>query len=227
MGADLIVMTSHGRTSFSRAWLGSVADAVVREGGVPVLVLRPVDNAKQISEGAPLFRRLLVPLDGSQTSAAILGPAAALARSANGVLVLARIVVPVPLCIYEPGLPVRPSAVIDPDGTREVADTATQDLVLFAQEVERDNGIRVETRIVIADSIAAELLTLALNNNCDLIAMTTHGRGASRLVVGSVTDKVLGGSHLPLLLYHPGSTGPHQIGDIEVPALRTAEPVLR
>src|SRR5437899_8764831 len=43
-GANLIVMTSHGRTGLSRAWLGSVADAVVRRSAVPVLMLRPIDT---------------------------------------------------------------------------------------------------------------------------------------------------------------------------------------
>ena len=38
--ADLIVMTSHGRTGIRRAWMGSVADAVVRESDLPVLMLR-------------------------------------------------------------------------------------------------------------------------------------------------------------------------------------------
>jgi hypothetical protein len=46
-------------------------------------------------------------------------------------------------------------------------------------------------------------MQVAVTARADLIAMTTHGRGASRLVIGSVTDKVLRGSHLPLLLYHP------------------------
>src|SRR4051812_4594057 len=35
LAVDLIVMTSHGRTGFSRAWLGSVADGVVRNASVP------------------------------------------------------------------------------------------------------------------------------------------------------------------------------------------------
>ena len=42
-GADLVVMSTHGRTGPSRAWLlGSVADRVVRGAGVPVLMVRPI-----------------------------------------------------------------------------------------------------------------------------------------------------------------------------------------
>src|SRR5512134_3053042 len=40
-GAELIVMTTHGRGGFERAWLGSVADALVRTSPVPLLLVRP------------------------------------------------------------------------------------------------------------------------------------------------------------------------------------------
>lgn len=39
-GADLIVMGSHGRSGLKRLWLGSVAESVVREAPVPVLIVR-------------------------------------------------------------------------------------------------------------------------------------------------------------------------------------------
>src|SRR5688500_16609867 len=42
---DLVVMTTHGRGGLSRAWLGSVADRLVRTTSVPVLLLRPRDGA--------------------------------------------------------------------------------------------------------------------------------------------------------------------------------------
>lgn len=38
--ADLIVMGSHGRTGLRRLWLGSVAESVVREATIPVLIIR-------------------------------------------------------------------------------------------------------------------------------------------------------------------------------------------
>lgn len=43
---DLIVMTTHGKSGFRRAVMGSVADAVVRESGKPVLVVRPRSRNK-------------------------------------------------------------------------------------------------------------------------------------------------------------------------------------
>jgi len=39
-GADLILMGSHGRTGLKRLWLGSVAESVVREAMIPVLIVQ-------------------------------------------------------------------------------------------------------------------------------------------------------------------------------------------
>src|SRR5688572_8644816 len=111
-GADLVVMTSHGRTGFSRAWLGSVADGVVRRAAVPVLMLRIAEAAPLLASTAPHVRprktaaphleRILVPLDGSRAAEAVLEPARALAEAGGGALVLLRVVQPVPMSTLPP-----------------------------------------------------------------------------------------------------------------------------
>jgi universal stress protein A len=45
-GADLIVMSTHGRSGLGRIVLGSVADAVVRRTSLPVIVVRPAMNGE-------------------------------------------------------------------------------------------------------------------------------------------------------------------------------------
>jgi nucleotide-binding universal stress UspA family protein len=45
--ADLIAMSTHGRTGPSRWLLGSVADRVVRGAGMPVLMVRPLKRGKK------------------------------------------------------------------------------------------------------------------------------------------------------------------------------------
>src|SRR5690349_2071187 len=56
IGADLIVMTSHGRTGLSRTWLGSVAHDILRGSPAPVLMLRPNDRRKLRRFGEKLFK---------------------------------------------------------------------------------------------------------------------------------------------------------------------------
>jgi nucleotide-binding universal stress UspA family protein len=52
LGVNLIAMTTHGRTGLAHALLGSVAEEVVRSGGIPVLLVRPA----QLARGPPLNR---------------------------------------------------------------------------------------------------------------------------------------------------------------------------
>ena len=62
-GPDLVVMSTHGAGGLSRLWLGSVADHLVRHSSAPILLVRP--GATGAAHDEPLFRHILVPLDGS------------------------------------------------------------------------------------------------------------------------------------------------------------------
>lgn len=89
-GADFIVMASHGRRGVADAVLGSDAERVIRNAGMPVLVV-PAKYDQPRSADPDV--RIVVGLDGSFVSEAALEPAAALARGLRGRL-LARAVDP-------------------------------------------------------------------------------------------------------------------------------------
>src|SRR6185312_13798584 len=76
VGADLIVMTTHGRTGLSRAWLGSVADAIMRRSSIPVLMLHPTAATKEKKPASEPFKHILIPFDGSAMAADMLPVAA-------------------------------------------------------------------------------------------------------------------------------------------------------
>jgi nucleotide-binding universal stress UspA family protein len=68
----------------------------------------------------------------------------------------------------------------------------------------RSRGHEVETAIVNHVTPAAAILEFAAENAVDVVAIATHGRGGwTRLAVGSVADKVLRGSVMPVMLYRP------------------------
>src|SRR5262245_27626469 len=91
--SPLVVMSTHGRTGFSRLWLGSVADAVVRRSSVPVLLLRIAPRVASAPAPTPLhFNRVIVPLDGSELAEHALAPAAKLAALDHGCMHLVRVV---------------------------------------------------------------------------------------------------------------------------------------
>ena len=202
--ANLVVMTSHGRTGLSRAWLGSVADGVMRRSSIPVLMLRPVSSARDRLAAKQPFKKILIPLDGSPNAEHMIAAASELAWCGHGRLMLLRVVEPVPQVFVDAGVPYGlPAPVEDEEATHALVDEATRDLARVVRAL-KDGGVEpVDARVVIAPQVAQAILDCANGYQIDLIAMSTHGRGTSRLLVGSVADKVLRGSHLPVMLQHP------------------------
>src|SRR6266540_169598 len=88
-GADLIVMSTHGRSGLGRVLYGSVADRVVHEAVLPVLLVPAAAEVAWPDEGR---LRILLPLDGSDTAERALGPLGELAGATGAELVLLRVV---------------------------------------------------------------------------------------------------------------------------------------
>ena len=82
IGADMVVMATHGRTGLGRTVQGSVADRVLRASTLPVVLLRA--GAHEVSQ----LRTLLVPIDGTADGAVALSAAAPLARACNAHLLV-------------------------------------------------------------------------------------------------------------------------------------------
>ena len=205
-GADLIVMTSHGRTGISRLWLGSVADHVVRAATVPVLVL-PADEgaAHDAHDTVEAFGRVLVPYDGSPLSADVLPVAAALARISRAAVTLLQIspvvpaIVPVDPLLPTPVYPVIP----DEEATVRLATDVRHGLEEIAASLTRESGLEVRAVVEVSQNTSDHIVEYAHIHHADVIVMSTHGRGASRWLLGSVADKVLRASRLPTLLRRP------------------------
>ena len=195
IGADLVVMTTHGRSGIERAWLGSVADEVIRSIEVPVIVLRPRTDGT-----VPAFdmREILVPLDGSPLAETAIGPAAVLANLWDAEMSLVEMVYPV-LFTPDPVLPF--AGGYDEELTAGKCELA-KDYVRDLSGSLRAKGIRASgTALVGPRPVAESLLDLAHPARISLVALATHGRGGlRRLVLGSVADKVVRGAQVPILV---------------------------
>ena len=88
----LIAMTTHGWRGLDRLRFGSVAESVVRQGGVPVLLARG-----QLRWPADRSPRILVPLDGSEQSVAILTLVAKLRRRLHATVELLHVLEALPI----------------------------------------------------------------------------------------------------------------------------------
>lgn len=211
IGADLIVMTTHGRTGLSRLWLGSVADSVVRHSPVPVLMLRPTKSGRGRATARHSFSRILVPLDGSALAAGAIGPAADLARATGAALILLRVVLPLPLMsAYDPATPFAYQPMVaDETATEDAAAEARRTIDAVASRLRDDTALDVSAEVVVDSRVAEAIVRFAQTHDIDVIAMSTHGRSATRWLLGSVADKVLRGSGLPVLLRRPAAVEAH------------------
>lgn len=205
--ADLIVLCSHGYTGVKRWMMGSVARQVARHSSIPVLLLRPdaQTSSKLVQETAgPL--NILVPLDGSLMAEEALAPAASLATLLSapqqGSLYLSSIL---PLS--------EPEEYAFTEKNQEML-IVQKYLTTLEQRLLQEQDARAKpaiTTIVTSNpDIAHALVHLAESdedggaNKCDVIAMATHGRGAiARWMMGSVAERVLEATNLPILIVRP------------------------
>ena len=201
IAADLIVMTTHGLTGWSRAWLGSVADAVVRTVSIPVLLWRPVETPDATRAG--LFAHILIPLDGSAASQQILTHAAELGRIGGARYTLVRVVRPVPIPVH-PYAYAAPAWQTDHAATEQVVSQARNELTATADRLKlRCPGASVDVDVRLDERTGNAIVEAARDHKADLVALTTHARRGVRLVLGSSADKVLRGTDGAVLVLHP------------------------
>jgi nucleotide-binding universal stress UspA family protein len=195
---DLVVMATHGRGALSRAWLGSVADYLVRHLHQPVLLVRPAVGEQ--AYGSTRLEEVLVPLDTSTTSEQVVDPLLSVAGPAVRVT-LVHVVEPV-LGVSEPALPF--PMPMDPKLIGELRELAQARLDRVADHL-RTRGVTVVTRVLTGMGAAAMILEEAARGRYDLISMTTHGEGGlRRVLLGSVADKIIRGADIPVLVMRPG-----------------------
>lgn len=189
--ADLIAMTTHGRSGFVRWALGSVAERVVSETSLPVFLVRettalPTDK----------LHRILVPLDGSALAEQALPTAGALAKANGAELLLLQVIQP---------LDDRNQEILFKDAAEAqaaFADWRASAEAYLHQQMQpfQAEGVTCLYKAVLGD-VAPTIIDAATDEHIDLLVMSTHGlSGLRRWVYGSVANKVLRGVTCPLLL---------------------------
>ncbi len=190
--ADLIVMSTHGRSGVQRWMLGSVTERVLHSVACPVLIVR---SAQPIT-------RMLIPLDGSALAERVLEPALTAAAALNASVTLLRVVEPIPL--PEPAPPETPSAA-PANKTEWLQQAETQAQSYLEQVARRYHHFEPAVeQVVIRGAAADQILSFAQQHNIDLIAMSTHGHsGLRRWLYGSITARIMHGYEGQMLIVRP------------------------
>jgi len=181
-GPSLIVLATHGKTGSPRWLRGSVAERVLRRTEHPILLVNPIG-----SEVKPCaFRRILVPLDGTENSAKVLPLVQNIARVAGSEVVLLH------------GLG-QGSAL----GKKGAAPPTRREAELELRNRHGKQLDRIPIRTVTTEGDpAAAILDAVESEKPDVVAMTTHGQGkSSHWAFGSVAEQVIGHCRAPLLIY--------------------------
>ena len=180
MPATLLVMTTHGRTGLERIREGSVTEQVLKQSPCPVFILHstraePADNRTE-----NLFRRILVPLDGTKVSASILTCVERFAKAHDSEVILFH------------------DEMDHPDEDRAAIKTALQE-----QSVNLANaGLKVSLDMSTYKRPIREILNKIDQMNIDLVSMASHGEsGKRRALDESVTAEVIRHSNCPLLVW--------------------------
>lgn len=152
-----------------------------------------------------MFKRILVPLDGSELAASILPAVVDLAKCMNGAVTLLHV------CYFPVATDATAPHRQEEDAERERLKECDSLLEKSEKEMLK-HGLSV-THQCVEGVPAREIIAYAHTNGFDLIAMATHGRGEVAWVLGSTAEKVLTHATVPTLLYRVVETKPPMLKD--------------
>lgn len=186
---DLLVLGTHARKGLARLLLGSVAERVVRGSKCPVLVI-PNDWPGRLPEG-PLNVFCPVDLDEENLRAAIW----VRDRMGQVKFEVAHALRYAPWLARDLGGPIG----LTDHPESHLAQAHLDDLAAANELPMCRSHLTLATR----DNPGTELAELANTLGSDLIAIPTHGRGGvARMLLGSVTERLMREAHCPVLVVH-------------------------
>jgi nucleotide-binding universal stress UspA family protein len=183
-----VVMSTHGRGGIGRAVLGSVADGVVRSGDVPLLLVGPANRTDTwLHEPA----EVVVCVDESDASRAVIGPAVDVALDLHADITVVRVLQPILALVPAPV-----SAAAD--------EPELPALESVAKEI-ANRGVPASYALLRPDNPATSIVRFATEEPATAcIALATRARsGVSGLVLGSVAQRVVRRAPCPVLVHHP------------------------
>ncbi len=178
--ADLLVISTHGRSGVQRWLIGSIANAILQVTSIPVLLVPPTAQARA---EAPRVRKILVPLDGSEFAERVLPYVRGIIGVFDAEIIL----------LHVPEIPEAElyGAVADLIAElRAEAERQGQVYLEGVASVLREEGMNVRTLVTGSDP-AETILEISEKENVDVIMYTTHGRGGvERVLLGSVAERL-------------------------------------
>jgi len=192
--ADLIVLSTHGRSGLSGWNTSSVVQKILLRARTSILLV-PAYQSLAVDPLDFRYRRLLVPLDGSKRAECVISVVTALAAQHDAELLLVH-------AVRRPELSCR-APVSRSD--QELADRLTErnrvEAGRYLAELRSQLSVPAQTRLIVSDRVSATLHQLAADENVDLVVLSAHGySGDARWPYGGVAATFIDYGHRPLLI---------------------------
>ncbi len=192
----LIGMTTHGASGIHPSTMGNIADKIVREIGIPTLLIRVKDEPEPGKK--KLVQRILLPLDSSDASRIAVPYAVYLAKKLDAVIFLFSMAP----TIYAQNMEGMGAGIgVNWDSIDTSTEKYTDTYLRGIEEEIKKAGTEVNRTSYLGIDAAYEILEMEKRVQADLVVMATRGRSpVARWAFGSVAEKVLREGTKPLLL---------------------------
>ena len=189
--ADLIVMGKHGHGILGSLILGSETAKVVKVTDKPVLITKGKKGRK------PSYKNILVPFDLSHKCLTALHTAMDIANASSGRIT---VIYALRLDMYAQDVPAGALNIVIKQSISELA----KEVDRIVKKYKGPKDMKIKTEVVHGLSVASTISTYAYEKGTDLIVIHTHGRtGINRLILGSVTEKVIHNATCSVLVLNP------------------------
>lgn len=187
VGADLVVMGTHGRHGFERLLLGSVAERVVRTARCPVVTVPP----PSVTTSALPFKRVVCAVDFSDSSTNAVHFARTLAQESNSTLTLVH--------VLEWPPENEALAMFDMTAYRDAVRKDAEDR-LAALANDPEYGVKKPAVRLVTGKPYTQILAVAAEEKADILVLGVHGRNPLDLMLfGSTTNQVIRQATCPVL----------------------------
>jgi nucleotide-binding universal stress UspA family protein len=161
--------------------------------------LQAAGQGARICEGFIMYKKVLIPTDGSAFSKSVVLAGVEFSRQIQaeviGLFVAPEFQIPIYVEVLPPAYP-------NDNAYRKSMEKAGDKYLKVIRDAAESAGLQFSGLVAFSDLTAMTIANAALDNRCDLIFMGSHGRGGwGQLLLGSVTSKVLSSCDIPVLVH--------------------------
>lgn len=192
--ADLIALSSHGRSGISSWNISSVVQKIILRARRSVLLVRAY-QAAPVVQAELHYNRIVLPLDGSQRAEVVIPVAVELARDERAAVHVVHIV-------QRPEIPHRtPLSAEDLDLIARLTERKRVEAMKYMDQLKLRLGMKLETSVIEHDSVTRALHQFVEDVGADLVLFSAHGfTGETKWPYGSLPTSFINYGTTPLLI---------------------------